>query len=132
MPRDIADIDRALDILRRNNDGNDLLPEDLWLVEEAVNGRLNERGRQDFIELSARVDAGYSVGWQHGIEHLVLAPDGYVCWRGEIVEHYDECLRTSADACRQALEIARRCRILERRGEQVSSTAVVWTWREPV
>ena len=62
MPRDIADIDRALDILRRTNDGNDLLPGDLWLVQEAVNGRLNERGRQAFLELSARVDAGYSIG----------------------------------------------------------------------
>ena len=132
MPRDIADIDRALDILRLTNDGNDLIPFDLWLVQEAVNGHLNERGRKAFIELSARVDAGYSIGWLHGVEHLVMAPDGYVSWRGEIVEHYDECLRTSADGCRQALEIARRCRILEDRGEQVSSTTVVWTWREPV
>ena len=130
MPRDIADIDRALDILRRTNDGNGLLPGDLWLLQEAVNGRLNERGRQAFLKLSARVDAGYSIGWLHGIEHLVMAPDGYVSWRNEIVEHYDECLRTSADGRRQAIEIARRCRILEERGEIVT-TAVVWMWREP-
>ena len=131
MPRDIADIDRALDILRRTNDGNDLLPGDLWLIQEAVNGHLNERGRHAFLELSARVDAGYSVGRLHGIEHLVMAPDGYVSWRSEIVEHYDECLRRSADGRRQALEIARRCRILEKRGEIVTTT-VVWTWSEPV
>ena len=129
MPRDIADIDRALDILRRTNDGNDILPGDLWLVQEAVNGHLNERGRQAFLELAARVDAGYSIGWLHGIEHLVMVPDGYVSWRGEIVEHCDECLRTSADGHRQAIEIARRCRILEERGEHVSSSTVVWTWR---
>ena len=113
MPRDI---DRALDILRRTNDGNGLLPGDLWLLQEAVNGRLNERGRQAFLELAARVDAGYSIGWLHGIEHLVMAPDGYVSWRNEIVEHYDECLRTSADGNRQAIKIARRCRILEEIG----------------
>ena len=130
MPRNIADIDRALDILRRTNDGNDILPGDLWLVQEAVNGRLNECGRNAFLELSARVDAGYSIGWLHGIEHLVMAPDGYVSWRNEIVEHYDECLRTSADGRRQAIEITRRCRILEERGEIVT-TAVVWMWREP-
>ena len=90
MPRDIADIDRALDILRRTNDGNDLLPGDLWLIQEAVNDHLNERGRQAFLELSARVDAGYWVGGLHGVEHLVMAPDGYVSWRGRNVEHYDE------------------------------------------
>ena len=90
MPRDIADIDRALDILRRTNDGNDLNPFDLWLVQEAVNGHLNERDRQAFLEFSARVDAGYSIGWLHGIEHLVMAPDGSVSWRGRTVEHSDE------------------------------------------
>ena len=131
MPRDIADIDRALDILRRTNDGNDLIPFDLWLVQQAVNGHVTVHGRQAFRGLAACVDAGYSIGWLHAIEHLVMAPDGYVSWRGEIVEHYDECLRTSAEGRRQALEIARRCRILEERGEPVSSTAVVWTWREP-
>ena len=62
MPRDIADIDRALDVLRRTNDGNDFLPGDLWLVQEAVNGRLNVPGQQAFLELSARDDAGYSIG----------------------------------------------------------------------
>ena len=128
MPRDAADIDRALDILRRTKDGDDLLPKDLWLVQEAVNGHLNDRGRHAFLELCGRVDAGYSIGWLHGIEHLVMAPDGNVSWRGEIVDHYAEGLRTSEDGRRQALEIARRCRILEERGEPVSSTAVVWAW----
>ena len=130
MPRDLADIDRALDILRRTNDGDDLISLDLWLVQEAVNGRLNECGRQAFLDLCARVEAGYSVGCPHGIEHLVMAPDGYVSWRGEIVEHYDERLRTSEDGRRQALEIARRCRLLEERGEPVSSATVVWNWTE--
>ena len=130
MPRDLTDIDRALEILRRTNDGEDLAPSDLWLVQEAVNGRLKERGRQAFLDLCARVEAGYSVGWLHGIEHLIMAPDGYVSWRGEIVEHYDERLRTSEDGRRQALEIARRSRNLEELGEPVSSTTVVWNWTE--
>ena len=131
MPRDISEIDRALVILSRTNDGDDLIPSDLWLVQEAVNGRLNERGHQAYLELCRRIDAGYAIGWLHGIEHLAMAPDRYISWRGEIVEHYDERLRTSDDGHRQALEIARRCRILEERGESVNSTAVVWTWREP-
>jgi hypothetical protein len=132
MPRDLANIDRALDILRRTNDGNDLIPFDLWLVQQAVNGRLDERGCHAFTEPCGRVYAGYRIGWLHGIEHLVMAPDGYVSWRDEIVEHYDEHLRTSGNGRRQALEIARRCRILEERGDPVTSTTVVWTWREPV
>ena len=131
MPRDIADIDRALDILRRSHDGNDLIPLDLWLVQEAVNGHLNEHGRQAFRELAARVDAGYSIDCLYGIEHLVMAPDRYISWHGRNVEHYDEGLRRSQNGRRQAREIARRCRILEQRREIVTTT-VVWTWREPV
>lgn len=130
MARDLTDIDRALDILQRANDGDDLVPFDLWLVQEAVNGHLSERGRQAFLDLCARVEAGYRVGWLHGIEHLVMAPDGYVSWKGEIVEHYDERLRTSEDGRRQAIEIARRCRILEERGEPVNSATVVWNWTD--
>ena len=130
MPRDIADIDRALDILRRTNDGNDLIPFDLWLIQEAVNGHVTEHGRQAFRELAARVDAGYSIDCLHGIEHLVMAPDRYISWHGRNVEHYDEYLRASADGRRQALEIARRSRIIGERGEHVSSTTIVWTWRE--
>ena len=131
MPRDITDIDRALDIISRTNDGDDLVPFDLWLVQEAVNGHLSERGREAFLELCRQVEAGYTVGWLHGIEHLVMARNGYVSWRGEIVEHYDERLRMSDDGRQQAHEIARRCRTLEERGEPVNSTTVVWTWREP-
>ena len=85
MPRDIADYDRALDLLRRTHDGNDLIPFDLWLVQGAVNGHLNEHGQQAFRELAARADAGYCIGWLHGIEHLVMAPDGYVSWHGRNV-----------------------------------------------
>lgn len=50
----------ALEILRATNDGDDLDPQHLKLVEMAVNGFLNEKGQQAFKELLALVRAGYS------------------------------------------------------------------------
>jgi hypothetical protein len=43
--------DKACEILRRTNDGDDLSPEHLWLIQEMVNGHLNELGRQEFEKL---------------------------------------------------------------------------------
>jgi hypothetical protein len=122
VPGDSNDIDRAFDILRQTNDRDDLIPIDLWFVHGAFNSHLSERGRHAFLDLTARAEVGYSVAWLHGIEHLVMAPDGYVSWRSQIVEHFNERLPTSEV---RAIEIARRCGILEDRNEPVTSTNVV-------
>lgn len=34
--------DKALEILKKTHDGDDLTPQHLWLVENAVNGFFNE------------------------------------------------------------------------------------------
>ncbi len=86
MNKSLCDI--ALDIIRATNDGDDLDPRDLKLVESAVNGFLNEQGEVAFYELHRRVMNGYVKPWLHGIEHLTISHDGYVRWKGLEVEHY--------------------------------------------
>ena len=120
--------EKACAILQKTNDGDDLDPRDLKLLEMAVNEFLNEEGKKAFEELYTNVQAGYKKPWLHGIEHLTRNHVGYVLWKGKIVEHYDSPWAYSAKAKKSAEEVARRCRILEARGEIPTTHNVIWTW----
>jgi len=123
----MSNSDKAIEILKGSHDGDALAPRHLALVELAVNRDLTEAGQQALDELHAQVLAGtYVQPWLHGIEHLSKNHEGYVFWKGHEVEHYSF---RDFEAERQAAnELARRCRILDARGEPVSTTAAVWKW----
>lgn len=124
--------DKAIAILSRTNDGDDLAPFHLSLLELAVNIGDNHPEKQaryaemlkQFDELHAQViEGGYRKPWLCGVENLTRDHEGYVYWRGSRVEHfshrdYNE-MRTDAQA------LAERCTILEGAGLPVTwSTAV--------
>ena len=121
-------IDMAIIILEKINDGDDLAPEHLYLVQEAANGHLSEQGEVAFYQLYSSVLEGYKKPWLHGIEHLTIDHEGYVYWKGKQVEHYDFPWAYSEAARAEALEIARRCSILEGKGIEPSAISVVWKW----
>jgi hypothetical protein len=75
MSADVSD--RACEILRATADGNDLAPPDLKLLELAVNGMLNEVGKEAFMELhrNATKPQGYTAPWFLGIEHMQADAD---------------------------------------------------------
>jgi len=52
MTNDLTDIDKAILILEKTRDGDDMDPKLLGLVELAVNGRLNNLGKDAFEGLS--------------------------------------------------------------------------------
>ena len=120
--------DKACEILRRTNDGDDLSPQHLWLIQEMVNGHLNELGEQEFEKLYQCALDGYEKPWFHGIEHLTTDHEGYVRWKGKVVEHFNSPWRWTEDARKQAEEVASRCRQLESIGVPPSTTTVVWLW----
>ena len=122
--------DQACEILRKTNDGNALAPSHLKLVEIAVNGLLNDKGKAAFSDLHDQVMKGYVKPWFCGIEHLTIDHSGCVYWKGVQVEHYsygpDRC-----EECREnAEELARRCRIVEQRGEQPTVKTAIFDWPE--
>lgn len=120
--------ERAIYILSNTNDGDDLAPEHLYLVQCAVNGALSAVGKEQFNALYLNVKSGYSRPWLHGIKNLTKDNEGYVYWKGTQVEHY-----SFSDAEREresAKEIARRCSILEDRGDAISVNSVVWNWED--
>lgn len=103
---------KAIEILERSNDGNDLSPGHLYLVQLAVNGNLNESGEDAFNNLYNEVATGtYVRPWFHNIEGLTRDHSGYVYWKGVCVEHYsyDDPIAEKAAAER----LAARCLTLE-------------------
>lgn len=121
----------AIEILRATQDGENLAPEHLYLVECAVNDRLNERGLQAFAELLANIRrGGYVKPWLQGVEHLTRNHAGFVFWKGQEVEHWDASLAYAERGKPAAEEIARRCRALEAAGVTLDTGNVVWRWRE--
>ena len=72
-------------------------------------------------------DRGYPL---YGIDdRLRIESDGYVFWKGREIEHFSGSAMYDFDENKmQARELIRRCEILEGRGEEVSTTSVVWTW----
>ena len=123
---------RSIEILSKTNDGDDLDPKDLYLVQCAVNGSLNEYGRQLFEELYQKCLSGYQRPWFHDIEHMTIDQEGYIYYKNQEVEHYDRRYAWSEDAKLSALEVKRRCEILESQGVPVNTTNVIWNWdRKP-
>jgi hypothetical protein len=123
--------DMAGDILQRTNDGNDLEPMHLKLIEDAVNGFLNEKGIEYLKEIHKTVMEGkYKKPPFHGIENLSIDHVGYIYWKGKQVEHYDLPWAYSEEAHKAALELERRCKILESIGIVPSVNSVIWGWEE--
>jgi hypothetical protein len=113
--------DKSIQILQLTKDGDSLAPQDLRLVELAVNGGLSEAGIAAFGKLYEMVLSGtYATmhQWLCGIEHLTRDADGYVYWKGRRAEHYSFSDNgREADA---AHRLAARCTGLDAVGIPVS------------
>jgi hypothetical protein len=79
----------AIEVLQLTNDGDDLGPHDLSLLQSAVNGRLTEAGLAAFDKLHERCKSGaYQRPFLFGIEPLIQDLEGYVYYKQFRVEHY--------------------------------------------
>lgn len=127
----MTNIEKAIEVLGRTHDGNDIAPSHLSLLQSAVNGDLTPEGETYFNdEVYEKVLAGtYKKPWAYGVEHLTKDHTGYVYWKGQYVEHYSGM--SYEHGREEALELARRCMILEAQGKEVNCTNAVWKWEEP-
>jgi hypothetical protein len=125
--------ERAVEILQATNDGDELAPTHLSLVQAAVNRQLTEHGETAFAELhqNATKAGGYTPPWFHGIEHLTIERMGFVCWNGRQIEHYNLRNFAYTERGKQAAEeLAERCRTLENHNIAITPTNVSWDWPE--
>ena len=130
MAKELTDIDKAIVILEKTRDGDDLDPKLLGLVELAVNGNLNNVGKDAFEGLYLEVTNGtYKHPWFHGVEHMVIDHEGFVYWKSNKIEHFTLRWAYSDSARKQAVELGRRCKILEGKGTVPSTCNAVWDWK---
>jgi hypothetical protein len=122
--------DKACAILKKTKDGDLLDPSDLKLTEYAVNGHLNESGREVFEKLyqSVVVDGTYIKPYLHDIEHITRNYEGYIYYKGIHVEHYNRDYVYSEAAKQELIELKRKCEFLERKGVEISYNNVIWGW----
>jgi len=126
-----SNCDKACDILRRTNDGNDLANEHLSLLQAAVNGHLTEEGLTAFDQLHSTILQGkYKKPDFHSIPDLTIDQSGFVYWKNQQIEHYTLSWAYSQEAKKAAKELVRRCKIIEARGELINTTTVVLQWLE--
>ena len=136
MSRDLNELhdtcDKACEILKKTKDGDLLDPQDLKMTEYAVNGWLNEEGREIFEKLYKNVviDGTYVKPYLHGIEHITRDHDGYIYYKGNQVEHYNSDYVYTEVAKNDLLELKRRCDFLERKGAEISSITACWAWND--
>lgn len=121
--------DMACEILRGTNDGDDLSPGDLYLVQELVNDHLTPKGIEYARNIRDQVKAGtYVKPWMCGVEGLTQDHEGYVYWKGVQIEHYSHSDYTKKK--QDAIELARRCLLLESLYIQPTCGRVVWRWSD--
>lgn len=125
-----TEYDNAILVLRRTNDGDDLSPRDLRLVEAVTNfglARLAPSAQARWEQVVAMATNGtYRPDWLQGVEHLTKDHQGYVHWKGRVVEHYSF---SDAAAEKVAAErLGRCCRHIEASGQQVDARKVLQTF----
>ena len=116
-------IDKTIEVLERTNDGDDLSPLHLKLLEWAVNGALNDEGKAKFLEevYEPVMDGAYEKPWFHGIEHLTIDHTGWVRWKDQKVDHYSPSdWAHSEEGKHQAERLAQACRELEKAGRPLT------------
>lgn len=116
-------MDKVVEVLKLTNDGKDLSPRDLFLVELMINGF----NGNDTV-LSAKFDELYDKVvngrynkldvYLYGIPHLTRDHQGYILWKGSKVEHYsyDDVAAEKA----AAEHLAKHCAALEAKGFPVN------------
>lgn len=125
-------IDRCITILQLTRDGSQLSPSHLRLVEIMANATsftITEAIEVAFSNLYAQVVAGtydYTKQWFWGVENLTRDHEGYILWRGKVIEHYSFCEPNRAERERAAAEaLAARCRSLEARGLPINGRTAI-------
>lgn len=120
--------DMAGEILEKTNDGDDLSPPHLKMVENAVNGFLSELGEVKFYELHKMVMEGYTKPFYHDVENMTQDHEGYIYYKNIRVEHYS--FRDYDEADKAIKKLEKDCKELEARKIKVSWNNLSDLWSE--
>ena len=114
-------IKKIIYILSNTNDGNQLSPGHLYLLQCATNhpDAITKDGDELITDIYNRVKTGtYQKPWHCGVKHLTKDHNGWVYWKGVRVEHFT--FRDGGKEKAAAEELGRICRYLERTGREIN------------
>jgi len=110
----MPEMDKYLVILQKTNDGNDLSPQHLKLLELGINGCLNEAGLEAVDKLYEIVVAGtYTKPYHLGVEFMTYDHEGFIYFKDRQVEHYSQPWAYSLDAKKDLTKLQHQCLYLE-------------------
>lgn len=92
----------CVEVLQMTNDGDDLAPKHLFLVELVGNGQANDPGKAELEKVWQELKKGQYNKWYFDIFGLTLKADGFVLWFGQEVEHYSYLKGNYSDDARHA------------------------------
>ncbi len=117
---------KALEILEHTNDGNDLLPAHLSLLEMAVNDQLNEKGIEMFNGIHKQViDGKYKQPYLQGVEFMTHDHEGYVYFKGQHLEHFSSFYTYTLEAKDYLERLQSRSLFIEGKGLDVCFSNVM-------
>ena len=102
--------DKVIEILRKTNDGNNLNPHDLKLVEMKINGYLNETGEQAFQKLYHDI-MNETPRWYFEVEGVTKDEECWIYWKGIKIEHFT--YQNWEEEKRDVQELAKVCLRIE-------------------
>lgn len=118
--------EQAISVLRQTEDGDKLSGPDLLLLQNAVNGHLNDAGVAELARLLEEVTSGEyfeRVRWLCGIKHLTRDSHGFIYWKGKRVEHFSHMDAEKLAA--ESAKLAGRCLLLESMDMPVTGRTVL-------
>ena len=114
---EIRPIDKAIEILSRTNDGDDLSLTHLTLMDYAANGFLNEKGLEKLDEIYQQVMAGeYKKPYLQGVEFMTNDHEGFIYFKDREVEHFSGFYMYSPAAKDYLIELQDKYLFMERNG----------------
>ena len=86
----MTNIDKAKAILRQTDEGYNIAPHELKLVDCALQGYVHDDSQEqlDFF-YTAVMDGSYQYPWPMGVEHITLAHSGDIRSKGQLVAHFN-------------------------------------------
>ena len=119
--------EKACEVLRRTNDGDDLYGPHLGIIQALVNNKLTDEGMTCFVDsIYTPVMAGtYAPPAFHDVANLTYDGLGYVRWKGIIVEHFSPGFAYSERSRAFAQALGSAAANLEAAGEQVTWCSVI-------
>ena len=123
METTISTIEKALAIIQHSNEGRDLDPLHLRMVELACNKQFSRIDLKVLDQLYQQVviHKDYQKPWLAGVPFMRVDHAGYIRYKGQVVEHYSLDEMLTADIRDQVVTLQQACLQMESAGIPITS-----------